>query len=87
MIQNFNTMVDLVSSIYFKQEELEDENKNPTPMMINLKKELAKEYLPQLNFDQLSELIDRVKVATGEDIMQAKAANIQIEQDDIDNMQ
>lgn len=87
MIQNFNTMVELIGSIYFKQEDLEDENKNPTTTMINLKKELAKEYLPQLNFDQLNELIDRVKVSTGEANMQAKAAAIKIDQEDIDNAQ
>ena len=87
MIQNFNTMVELIGSIYFKQEDLEDENKNPTTTMINLKKELAKEYLPQLNFDQLNELIDRVKVSAGEANMQAKAAAVKIDQEDIDNAQ
>ena len=87
MIQNFNTMVELIGSIYFKQEDLEDENKNPTTTMINLKKELAKEYLPQLNFDQLNELIDRVKVSAGEANMQAKAAAVKIDQEDINNAQ
>ena len=55
--------------------------------MINLKKELAKEYLPQLNFDQLNELIDRVKVSAGEANMQAKAAAVKIDQEDINNAQ
>lgn len=87
MIQNFNTVVELVGSIFFKQSELEDDNRNPTATMITLKKELAKLYLPQLDFDQLNELVDRVKVAAGEDVMQTRGADIKITQQDISNMQ
>ena len=86
MIQNFNTVVELVGSIFFKQGELEDDNRNPTATMIALKKELAKLYLPQLDFDQLNELVDRVKVAAGEDVMQTRGADIKITQQDISNM-
>lgn len=86
MIQNFNAMVELVSTIFFRQSELEDNEKNPTSKMMHLRKELAKEYLPQLNFDRLEAVIKRVKVAAGEDDLQDKTASIKIDQNDIDSL-
>lgn len=87
MIQNFNTLVELIGMIYFKQSELEDEDKNPTAIQMNLRKELAKEYLPQLNFDQLTDIVHRVRIAAGESTMQDKAAEIKINDADIKSVQ
>lgn len=86
MIQNFNTMVELVESVYFSQNELEDQDKNPTSTRMFLRKEMAMEFLPQLNFDRLDQLVDRVKLQAGEVHVQNIASDIQITQSDIDQV-
>jgi hypothetical protein len=86
MIQNFNDTCDLVGSLYFKQTELKDNDGNPTPLMIHLRKELAKKYLPQLDFDQLDEIVDSVRVDKVDDDLQDKVSKSEIEEKDIDEL-
>ena len=72
MISNFNAMVELIESLYYRKSELEDENGNYTETRMILRRELAKEYLPQLDFDTLDEVIKRVNTKAMDDKLQDK---------------
>lgn len=83
MITNFNSLVEMVGSIYYSKSDLEDEKGNPTAKQMHLRRELAKEYLPQLDFDNLEKIIDRVDTASNDDILQAKVNAVDISQEEL----
>lgn len=83
MITNFNAVVEMVGSIFYSKSELEDEKGNPTAKQMHLRRELAKEYLPQLDFDNLEQIIDRVDTASNDDILQAKVNSMSISQEEL----
>ena len=87
MVTNFNAMFELVSTVYYSKEDMEDEKGSPTPKQKHLKRELAKEYLPQLDFDRLDEVIKRVNVAAGDDILQDRVSKINISDQDLAEVQ
>ena len=83
MIQNFNTLYDTVGQIYFSSDELATSDNKPTEIAMMLRRELAREYLPQLDYYQLDDMVDRVKVLANERILQGRVSKLKIEQDDI----
>jgi hypothetical protein len=83
MITNFNSLVEMVMSVYYKKSDMEDEQGNPTSKQIFLRKELAKEYLPQLNFDTLDELIKRVEIQATDDKLQNDVSKLDIDNNDL----
>ena len=83
MINNFNSLVEMVMSIFYKKSDMEDQNGNPTTKQILLRRELAKEYLPQLNFDSLDELIKRVEVQATDDKLQDEVSKLNIDNNDL----
>lgn len=83
MIQNFNSLVEIVESLYYSKSDLADAEDNPTPVRMHLRRELAKEYLPQLNFDKLDEIIKRVDINSKDDILQKKVNDIKIDNTDL----
>lgn len=85
MISNFDALVDLVGSIYYKKSELEDAEGNPSLIKKNLRKELAKKYMPQLDFDELEQIIDATNIASTDDQLQDTANEVEINQQDIDS--
>lgn len=86
MITNFNSLYDTVSSIFFKKSDLEDEKGNPTAKQMHLRRELAKEYLPQLDFDNLAEIVDRVNIDSNDDILQDRANAANISKEDLSDI-
>ena len=86
MIQNFNTLVETVMSIYYSKGELETKDGAPTPKAILLKKKLAEEYLPQLDFDKLEEIVKQVDIESAEEELRDKANNATITNQDIDEV-
>lgn len=84
MIQNFNNVAEMVESIYYTKTELEDKDGNATPKRRHLRKELAKKYVPQLELDDLDEIIKRVDLEANDDILQQRVADIDIEDEDLD---
>lgn len=86
MIQNFNALVEVVISIFYNKNDMEDEKGNPTPKQIHLRKELAKEYLPQLNIDELEKIVNKVNIDSTDDQLQAKVSDLTIEKEDIDKI-
>lgn len=86
MIQNFNALVELVMSIFYKKDEVEDEKGNPTPTQMNLRKELAKKYLPDIDIDELEEIVDKVSVDSTDSILQNRVAKIDIKDEDIEQI-
>lgn len=83
MINNFNTLFETVSTVYYSKDELEDENGKPTAKQMHLRRELAKEYLPQLDFDKLDEIIKKVNVNATDDVLQKRVSDIKITDDEI----
>lgn len=83
MINNFNTLFETVSTVYYSKDELEDENGKPTAKQMHLRRELAKEYLPQLDFDKLDEIIKKVDVNATDDVLQKRVSDIKITDDEI----
>ena len=75
MIQNFNTDVELIESLKFPKSKLEDKDGNPTQLRMDLRMELAKKLLPQLEFDELKEIFERVELQAGKKTAEDKANN------------
>jgi hypothetical protein len=83
MVQNFNTVVEATASFFYPQDELEDKNGKPSALYRHFRREMAKEYLPQLDFDNLEEIVKRVDVASTDDALKQKVAEVKIEEDEI----
>ena len=86
MISNFNDLCKLVGSLFYKESDLTDQNGNPTTKMIHLRKELAKKYLPQLDFDMLSDIIKQVDIDDVDDDLQNQVSNANIEKEDLNEL-
>lgn len=86
MIQNFNSAVEVVMNIYGGKSDWEDEKGNPTHKQINLRKAMARKYLPQLDIDELDEIMKEVELASNNNELQDKVAAIDIEDKDIDEI-
>lgn len=87
MIQTFNQAVEVVESLFYGKNELEDDKGNPTATRKILRRELAKKYLSQLDVDDLQEVIDKVDAEAKDEQLQAKVNRDRIENDDLDEMQ
>ena len=83
MISNFNTLVELAISLFYKKSDMEDENGNPTAKQMILRRELAKEYLPQLDFENLDEIIKRVEIESTDIKLQDNVSKADINKDDL----
>ena len=83
MITNFNSMVEMVMAIYYPKNEMEDKDGNPTVKQINLRRELAKKYLAQFDFDELDEIINKVNIDSNDDVLQNKVNQLNIEEKDL----
>lgn len=84
MINNFTSLVELTMNIYGNKKEWEDEKGNPTNLQKHLRKAMAMKYFPQLEFDELDELVDQARLAAKNDDLQDKVADLAIEDEDID---
>lgn len=85
MINNFNTLVELAGSLYYKKNELEDENGNTTFKGLALRRELAKKYLPQLDFDEMDEVVKTVNMQDGEETLKDRVSKIDISNEEIED--
>lgn len=83
MIANFNSMVEMVMSIFYKKSDMEDEQGNPTAKQMHLRRELAQKYLAQLDFDELEEIVKRVDIKAMDDQLQDEVSNISINNNDL----
>lgn len=87
MVSNFNTLYETVSQIYFSKEELEDDNGKPSENSLALKRELAEEFMPHLNYDDLDRMIDRVRMKANERILQKRVQQQKLDKEDIDSLE
>ena len=87
MINNFHAVVEITGQMYYSKTDLEDKNGNPTPKAIFLKKELAKKYLPQLEFDDLEEIIKRVEIDSADMELQRRVSTIDIDDKDLEDVE
>lgn len=86
MIQNFNSLFELISQTMYTKEDLEDKDGNPTPKQKLLKKELVKEYIGQIDYDRIQEICDKVDLLSNKEDLDNIAKNIQIEDEDIEEI-
>lgn len=86
MIQNFLQLYELVSLIYYKKNELEDENGNSTYKAMLLKKELAKQYLGQIDFDEIDEVVKRVNINANKFILDDQKKGLSLKEEDIEEI-
>ena len=87
MISNFNALVELIMGVYYKKDDLEDQQGNPTAKQMYLRRELAKEYLPQLDFDSLDELVKRVDIQATDDKLQDDVSKLAIDDKDLQEVE
>lgn len=85
MIQNFNALVDVSMSMFFKKEDMEDDKGNPTEAQRSLRRELAKEFLP-IDIDHLEEIVKKVNVDAVDAQLQDKVSEVSIEDEDIEQI-
>ncbi len=86
MITNFTALVDLVMSIYGNKNEWEDDKGNQTNLQKHLRKSLARKYLPQLDHDELDEIMDQVRLSAKNDDLQDIVSGISIDDKDLDEI-
>lgn len=73
-------------AIYYPKNEMEDDKGNATHKQMLLRRELAKIYLPQLDFDTLEEVVKRVNRESISLELQDRTTEINIEDEDIDEI-
>lgn len=86
MIQNFEQIVTVVESLYYKKTDLEDENGNPTRTRIQLRRKLAEQYLPDLDFDKLDKIVEATNLAAKDDELADNTKDLEITDDDINEL-
>jgi len=86
MIQSFNALVELIASMKFTAKDLKDDGGNDTPLAVHLKNEVAKEYLPQIEFDMLDRILKKVNLDYPKDLLQDKVKQSNITNEDIDKL-
>ena len=86
MLQNFDNIVAAVKDIYYKKEDMEDQNGNPTYKQMYLKRKLAEKYLPQLDFDDLDEMMKDVNLKATSDALTDKIRGVEITDEDVEKL-
>lgn len=86
MISNFNNIVEAVMSAYYSKSEMEDDKGNPTAKQKHLRRRLAMKYLPQLDFDELDEIIAAVETDYPDDELQQRVSDLNIDEEDLDKI-
>ncbi len=85
MLTNFENIVEAVKTVYYSKEDMEDEKGNPTPKQMHLKKKLAQKYLPQLDFDELDEIVKEVELLATDNVLTDKIKNLKIDDKDLES--
>ncbi|MBD5584795.1 MAG: hypothetical protein HDQ88_06915 [Clostridia bacterium] len=85
MINDFNQRIEICESVAFTKDELEKDGKD-TDLRRIFRRKMAEEYLPQLDFDRLDEIIKDATVEATEVALQNKAAETELSEDDIDKI-
>ena len=86
MIGNYNAMVEFIASMYALQDKMQDADGKPTNYQKHLRKEIAKKFIPQMDFDDLEEIIKRVELAAKDDELQTRATNSSIQKEDLEEV-
>ena len=87
MINNFNQAVEVIESIQYTKDELEDKDGKASFKRIALRKELAKKYLPQLDFDELEDIFKRVDIESTDMTLQQRVSNTEITDKDLEEVE
>jgi len=86
MITNFNAVTEVVQSLYYPTDEMQDKEGKPSSKQMYLRRELAKTYLPQLDFDSLDEIVKKVDLASNDDILKQKVADVTISTGEVEEV-
>ena len=86
MLQNFENLVEAVKNIYYPKDEMEDDKGMATPKQMFLRRKLAEKYLPQLDFDELDEIVKEVNIKATDVTLTDRVKDIDITKDDLDEV-
>lgn len=87
MIGNVNSIIDHISSCEFTEAELKDENGVPTKLGLLLRRHLTEKYLPQLDFENLDKIINKVKEEANQSDLEKKVQKTDINEKDFEELQ
>ena len=87
MLGNVNGLIEFISSFAFKDSELKDENGVPTKKMLLLKRKLSEKYLPQLDFESLDKIIDKVNEEANQSDLENQVQKTEINEQDFEELQ
>ena len=87
MIGNVNGIIDHIASFAFKENELKDENGGATKKMLLLRRHLTEKYLPQLDFENLDKIIDKVNEEANQSDLEQQVQKTEISDKDFEELQ
>jgi hypothetical protein len=84
MISDYNVLAELVSNIYFSQKELETEDGKPSNLAIVLKRKLAEEYLPQLDYGKMDTIAEAIRIEANQMTLKQQTKDKTISSEEIE---
>jgi hypothetical protein len=64
MVNNFNSLLEVLVDTFLKADEVKDKDGNPTEIVRQFKKLVLHEYIPQIDIDHFDDLVDQARDAT-----------------------
>ena len=64
MVNNFNSLLEVLVDTFLRADEVKDKDGNPTEMVRQFKKLVLHEYIPQIDIDHFDDLVDQARDAT-----------------------
>lgn len=64
MVNNFNSLLEVLVDTFLKADEVKDKDGNPTEVVRQFKKLVLHEYIPQIDIDHFDDLVDQARDAT-----------------------
>lgn len=61
MVNNFNSLLEVLMDTFLHQEEIKDKDGNPTETARQFKKLVLHEYIPQIDIDHFDDLVDQAR--------------------------
>jgi hypothetical protein len=86
MLTNFENALEACKQTFFTKQEMEDENGNPTPMQMHLRRKLGEKYFPDFINDEMEEMIKEVKLLGVDDILTNRTKSATIDGEDLKKM-
>lgn len=83
MIDNYNRIVEVTMQIYGNSADWEDDKGKATNLQVELRKALARKYLPQLDHDELDDIMSQVRLSAMNSDLANLVKNVSVEDNDL----